>query len=73
MRNFAKTRGGRSAIQKLLNRRMLIARDLASMGKIRGTLRISRLIDLRKCKYVNHALGSARASPRLPIVSSFVG
>jgi hypothetical protein len=50
-----------------------IARDLASMGKIQGTLRISRLIDLRKCKSVNHALGSAGASSCLPIVSSFVG
>src|SRR5260370_42466154 len=29
---FAKTRGGRSAIQKLLNGRKLIARDLANMG-----------------------------------------
>jgi hypothetical protein len=63
---FAKTRGGRSAIQKLLNGRKLIARDLASMGKIRGTLGISRLIDLRKCKSVNHALGSVRfAVPQL--------
>jgi hypothetical protein len=33
-----KTRGGRSAIQKLLNGRKLIARHLTSMGKIAGTL-----------------------------------
>ena len=39
---FSETRGGRSAIQKLLSGRKLIARDLASMGKIQGTLRISR-------------------------------
>ena len=65
MPNFAKTRGGRSAIQKLLNGRKLIGSDLASMGEIRGTLRISRPIDLRKCKSVNHALGSARSSPCL--------
>jgi len=68
-----KTREGRSAIQKLLNGRKLIARDLASMGKIRGTLRISRPIDLQKCKSVNHALRLARASPCLSIASSFVG
>ena len=35
-----------------MNGRKLIARDLASMGKIQGTLRISRLIDHRKCKSV---------------------
>ena len=44
--------GGRRAIQKLLNGRKLIARDPASMGKIRGTLCISRLLNLRKCKLV---------------------
>jgi hypothetical protein len=49
---FAKTSGGRSAIQKLLNGRKLIARDLASMWKIQGTLCISRFLDLRKCKSV---------------------
>ena len=49
---FAKTSGGRSAIQKLLNGRKLIACDLASMGKIQGTLCISRFLDLRKCKSV---------------------
>jgi len=47
---FSKTRRGRSAIQKLLNGDKLSARNLASMGKIQGTLRISRLINLRKCK-----------------------
>jgi len=36
---LAKTRGRRSAIKKLLNGRKLIARDLASMGEIRGILR----------------------------------
>jgi hypothetical protein len=50
---FAKTRGGRSAFQKLWNGRKLIGSDLASMGKIRGTLRISRLSKSR-----------ARLSPR---------
>jgi hypothetical protein len=64
---FAKTRGGRRAIQKLLNGRKLSARDLASMGKIRGTRRISRFIDLRKCKSVIHAVGPARASQHLSI------
>jgi hypothetical protein len=57
----ARTRGGRSAIQKLLNGRKLIARDLASMGKIQGTLCISGPINLRKCKSGDHARG---ASPR---------
>ena len=56
---FAKTRGGRSAIQKLLNGRKLIARDLASMGKIQGTLCISGPIKLRKCESGDHALGPA--------------
>jgi hypothetical protein len=45
---FSKTLRGRSAIQKLLNGGKLSTRNLASMGKIQGTLRISRLIDLRK-------------------------
>src|SRR6267143_1825645 len=49
---FAKTRIGRSAIQKLLNRGKLSARHLASMGKIQGTLCISGPINLRKCKSV---------------------
>jgi hypothetical protein len=39
---FAKTRGGRRAIQKPLNGSKLSARQLASMGKIQGTLCISR-------------------------------
>jgi hypothetical protein len=47
-----KTRVGRSAIQKLLSGGKLSARHLPSMGKIMGTLCISRLIDLRKCKSV---------------------
>ena len=47
---FAKTRRGRSAIQKLLNGGKLSARYLASMGKIQGTPCISLLINLRKCK-----------------------
>jgi hypothetical protein len=46
----AKTRVGRSAIQKLLNGGKLRARHLASMGKIMGTLCISHIIDLRKPK-----------------------
>ena len=68
---FCKNMGGRRAIQKPLNGSKLNARHLASMGKIQGTLRISRHIDLRKCKSVNHALGSARASPCFSIASSF--
>jgi putative transposase len=52
---FAKTWGGRSAIQKLLNRGKLSTRRLASMGKIMGTLCISRLINLRKYKSVRPA------------------
>ena len=59
---FSKTRGGRSAIQKLLNGGKLSAGNLASVGKIEGTLRISRLIDLRKCKSVKSRASSARAS-----------
>src|SRR5882762_326190 len=49
---FCKNMGGRSAIQKLLNGCKLIARHLTSMGKIQGTLCISRLLNLRKCKFV---------------------
>ena len=49
---FTKTRRGRSAIQKLLNGGKLSPRHLASMGKIQGTLCISRLIEHRKCKSV---------------------
>jgi hypothetical protein len=45
---YVETRGGRSAIQKLLNGGKLSARHRASMGEIRGTLRISRRIDFRK-------------------------
>src|SRR5882724_1609642 len=40
---FAKTSGGRSAIRKVLNGGKLTAHYLASIGKIQGTLRISRL------------------------------
>jgi hypothetical protein len=46
-------------MQKLLNGGKLSARNLASMGKIQGTLRISRLINLRKCKLVITQLGPA--------------
>jgi hypothetical protein len=49
---FVKIRGGRSAIQKLLNGEKLSARHLASMGKIQGTLCISGFINLRRCKSV---------------------
>jgi hypothetical protein len=39
---------------------------MTNFAKTRGTLGISRLIDLRKCKSVNHALGSVRfAVPQL--------
>ena len=65
---FAKTQGGRSAIQKLLNGRKLIARHLTSMGKIQGTLCISRLLNLRKCKLVITHSGR----PELRNVSQFV-
>src|SRR5258708_31121446 len=65
---FAKTRGGRSAIQKLLNGRKLIARHLTSMGKIQGTLCISRLLNLRNCKLVITHSGW----PELRNVSQFV-
>jgi hypothetical protein len=66
---FAKTGGGRSAIWKVVNGGKLSAHYFASMGKIQGILRISRLIYLRKRKSVNRALGSARASPCLSIAS----
>jgi hypothetical protein len=59
---FCKNMGGRRAIQKPLNGSKLNGRNLASRGKIQGTLRISRHIDLRKCKSVNHALGSSSRS-----------
>jgi hypothetical protein len=49
---FAKSWGGRSAIQKLLNGGKLNARHLASMVKIQGTLCISGHINLRKRKSV---------------------
>ena len=52
MMSLQKTRGGRRAIQKLLNGRKLIAGHLTSMAKIQGTLCISGLINLRKCKSV---------------------
>src|ERR1700674_5064671 len=47
---FAETRVGRSAVLKLLNAGKLSSRHRNSMGKIRGTLRISRVINIRKCK-----------------------
>jgi hypothetical protein len=37
------------------------------MGKIQGTLRISRLLNLRAMQIGDHALGPARASQRLSI------
>ena len=42
MTKYAKTRGGRSAIQKPLNGNRLSARHLTSMGKIQGTRCISQ-------------------------------
>ena len=39
-------------MQKVLNGGKLSAPYLASMGEIQGTLRISRLIDHRKCNSV---------------------
>jgi hypothetical protein len=50
--SYAKARVGRSAIERLLNEGKLPARNLPSMGKIMGTVCISRLIDFRKCKPV---------------------
>jgi hypothetical protein len=47
---FAKTCGGRRSIEKVLKGGELSAHYLASMGKIQGTLRISRLIDHQKSK-----------------------
>ena len=52
MTRYPKTRGGRSAIQKVLNGGKLSGHYLASVGKIEGTLRIFRLIELRKCRSV---------------------
>jgi hypothetical protein len=37
-------------MQKVLNGGTLGSRHLASMGKTMGTLCISRVIDIRKCK-----------------------
>jgi hypothetical protein len=68
MPNMQKNTGGRSAIQKLLNGGKLSAQHLASMGKIMGTLCISRLINLRKCKSVITHSGQ----PELRNVSQFV-
>jgi hypothetical protein len=65
---FSEARGARSAIQKPLNGGQLSARHLASMGKIRGTLCISRLLNLRICKLVVTHSGR----PELCNVSQFV-
>jgi len=67
-RRIWKTRGGRSAIQKLLNERKLIARHLTSMGEIQGTLCISRLLNFRNRKLVITHSGR----PELRNVSQFV-
>ena len=67
---FAKSLGGRSAIQKLLNGGKLSAHYVASMGKIQGTLLcISGLINLRKCKSVTTHLRvySRPRRARLPL------
>jgi hypothetical protein len=49
-------------------------RNLVSVGKIGGTVRTSRLIDLRKRKSVDHvARLSSRFAVPLSIVSAFVG
>jgi hypothetical protein len=70
---FAKSWGGRSAIQKLLNGGKLNARHLASMGKIQGTLCISGLINLSEMQIGDHALGSTRPPPGLSVLSAFAG
>jgi hypothetical protein len=49
------------ASRNLLNGRKLITRDLASMGKIQGTLCISGPINLRKCKSGDRTLDPAFA------------
>jgi hypothetical protein len=49
---YSKTGRGRSAMQKTLTGGKLNARHLACTGKIQGTLCISGLINLRKCKSV---------------------
>src|SRR6185295_13727150 len=50
-----------------IERSKLSAHYLATMGKIQGTLRISRLLNLRAMQIGDHALGPARASQRLSI------
>ena len=71
---FAKTCGGRSAIQKVLNGAKLSARYLACMGKIQGTLRISRLISLDywNCKSVITYQARLALHLCLSIVSSWL-
>ena len=51
---FARMRGGRRANQKPLNESKLSARNLASMGKIRGTQRISRYSIWSKAHRCSH-------------------
>jgi len=69
--DYAKTRVGRSAIQKLLNRSKLSARHLASMGRIMGTLRICRLIELWRNESMSASQDSDRSAV-LPIAFSLV-
>ena len=67
MSKHAKTRGGRSATQKMLNGGKLGARHLASMGKIMGTLCILVFINRGKYKSVI----THWAQPALHSVSQF--
>jgi hypothetical protein len=60
-------------MRKVLNGGKLSARYLASMGKIQGTLRISRLIDHRKCKSVITRQAQLALRLRLSVVSALVG
>ena len=53
----------RSAIQKFFIGGKLTVRHLASMGEIMGTLRISRLFDLRKYKSVRRLLKTLSPQP----------
>jgi hypothetical protein len=70
---FCKNMGGRRAIQKPLNGSKLNARHLASMGKIQGTLCISGLINLRKCKSVITPSAQLVLRRAFLVVSVFAG
>jgi hypothetical protein len=60
-------------MQKVLNGGKLSARYLASMVKIQGTLRISRLFDHRKCRSVIKRQAQLALRLCRSIVSALVG